>query len=204
MVAADSSGTTSLWLRKMDSLTPHELPGTTNATLMFWSPDSRFLAFFAGDHTLSKIAIAGGDPERICEVKSARGGTWNRDGVIVLAPYSNGGIYRVSANGGEPVAVTHPDSAHGETGNRFPYFLPDGKHFLFSGVPAGADGKGGLYVGSLDGGAPRPLMRVQTGAIYCEPGWLLTSRNLSLVAQRFDARALRPVGEPITLGDGPT
>jgi serine/threonine protein kinase len=204
MIAADSSGTPSIWLRKMDSLTPRELPGTTNATLMFWSPDSRFLGFFAGDQVLSKIAIAGGDPERICEVKSARGGTWNRDGVILFAPYSNGGIYRVSANGGEPVAVTHPDSAHGENGNRFPDFLPDGKHFVFSSVPAGADGKFGLYVGSLDGGTPRPLMRVETGAIYCDPGWLLTTRNNALVAQRFDVGALRLVGEPITLGDGPS
>src|SRR5258706_3380608 len=122
MVAADSSGTTSLWLRKMDSLTPHELPGTTNATLMFWSPDSRFLAFFAGDHTLSKIAIAGGDPERICEVKSARGGTWNRDGVILLAPYSNGGIYRVSANGGGTGAGTHPPSSPPENREPVPCF----------------------------------------------------------------------------------
>ncbi len=203
MIANDSAGTSSIWLRRLDSLTPREVPGTQNATCMFWSPDSRYLAFFAGDHLLEKVAIAGGDPERICEVKAARGGSWNRDGVILLAPYSNGGIYRVSANGGDPVAITHPDSAHGETGNRFPVFLPDGRHFLFSGVPAGADGKGGLYVGSLDGGKPRALARVETGAIYCDPGWLVTTRSFSLVAQRFDSGAQRLVGEPVSLGDGP-
>ena len=203
MVAADSFGTTAIWLRRLDSLTPREIPGTQNASLMFWSPDSRFLAFFAGDRVLSKVAVAGGDPERICEVKAARGGSWNRDGVIVLAPYSNGGIYRVSANGGEPVAITRPDSAHGETGNRFPRFLPDGKHFLYSGVPLGPDGKVGLYVGSLDGGAPRALARVETEAVYCDPGWLITTRSLSLVAQRFDASSQRLIGEPVTLGDGP-
>jgi len=184
-------------------LKPRELPGTENATLMFWSPDSRSLAFFSGDRTLSKIAIAGGEPERICGVKAARGGTWNREGVILLAPYSNGGIYRVSANGGEPVAVTHADSAHGETGNRFPFFLPDGRRFLFTSVPPGPDGKIGLYLGSLDGNPPRLIQRVESGAIYCDPGWLLTTRNSALVAQEFDAGTGRLRGEPVPLGDVP-
>jgi eukaryotic-like serine/threonine-protein kinase len=204
MLATDSAFTTSIWIRRLDALKPRELPGTQNTTVMFWSPDSRYLAFFAGDRHLSKIAISGGEPERICEVKAARGGTWNRNGIILLAPFSNGGIYRVAASGGEPVAITHPDSAHGETGNRFPDFLPDGKHFLFTGIPAGSDGKFGLYVGSLEGGSPRPLMRVESGVTYCDPGWLLTTRDNVLVAQRFDARTRRLKGEPVTLGDIPS
>ena len=109
----------------------------------------------------------------------------------------------MSANGGEPVAITHPDSAHGENGNRFPFFLPDGQHFLYTSVPAGADGKFGVYVGSLEGGSPRPLERVESGAIYCNPGWMLTTRDNVLVAQRFDAGTRRLLGEPVTLGDGP-
>jgi len=204
MIVVDSSYTTSVWVRGLDVLKPRELPGTANTTNMFWSPDSRFLAFFSGDRMLSKIAIAGGEPERICEVKTARGGTWNRDGIILLAPSSNSGIHRVSANGGEPVAITQPDSAHGETGHRFPYFLPDGHHFLFTSVPPGADGKFGLYVGSLDGGPPQLVQRVESGAIYSDPGWLLTTRNNALVAQRFDAGTRRIRGEPIPLRDGPS
>jgi eukaryotic-like serine/threonine-protein kinase len=203
LIATDSSFTPRIWIRRLDSLTPRELAGTENVTIMFWSPDSRYLAFFSGDHLLSKIAIAGGEPERICEVKAARGGTWNRDGVILLAPYSNGGIYRVSANGGEPVVIIPPDSAHGETGNRFPFFLPDGHHFLYTAVPAGVDGKFGLYVGSMAGDPPRLLERIETGAVYCDPGWLLTTRDNALVAQRFDARTRRLSGEPSMLGDGP-
>ena len=203
MIVEDSAFATSIWVRRLDSLTPRELPGTANALLMFWSPDSRSLAFFAGDKVLSKIAIAGGDPERICETKAGRGGTWSKDGVILLAPYSNGGIYRVSANGGDPVAIAHPDSAHGETGLRFPQFLPDGRHYLFTSVPPGPDGKFGLYVGSLDGSPARLLERIQGGALYCEPGWLLTTRDNILMAQRFDAGALRLRGEPVRLGDRP-
>jgi Tol biopolymer transport system component len=201
LAVSDSSGTVSIWLRRLDSLLPRPLPGTEGATSAFWSPDGRYLAFFANDQKLSKIAIDGGTAERLCETKASRGGTWNRDGVILLAPYSNGGIYRVSANGGPLVQVTHPDSAHGVTGHRFPLFLPDGKHFLFSAVPAGADGKGGLCVGSIDGGATRELGRIETGAAYAPPGWLVTTRGSALVAYRFDAKALRLAAEPVVIGD---
>jgi Tol biopolymer transport system component len=204
MVSSDSSGVSSIWVRRLDSLVPRQLPGTEGVTLLFWSPDGHSLAFFANDQTLSKIAIDGGTPERICETKSGRGGTWNPDGVILLAPYSNGGIYRVSAHGGPLVQITHPDSAHGVTGHRFPVFLPDGKHFLFTTVPAGADGKGGLCVGSIDGGATRELERGETGAVYAPPGWLLTTRAGALVAYPFDVKALRARGEPVVIGDALT
>ena len=200
MFAQDSSGTGSIWIRRFDALEARVLPGTEDAQYMFWSPDCRSLAFF-GNGRLAKIALDGGPAERICETKSSRGGAWNRDGTILLAPYSNGGLYRVSANGGPLVQVTRPESAHGVTGHRFPAFLPDGKHFLFSTVPAGSDGKGGLCVGSLDGGETKELARVEAGSVYVEPGWLLTSRNGALVAQRFDARALRLVGEQVVIGD---
>jgi Tol biopolymer transport system component len=200
MGTADSSGTASIWIRSLDALEARELPGTAGVQGMFWSPDSRSIAYFATGR-LSKIALDGASPERICDTKAARGGAWNRDGTILFAPYSNGGLYRVSANGGAIVQVTHPDSAHGVTGHRFPVFLPDGKHFLFSTVPAGSDGLGGLCVGSLDGGETKELARVEAGSVYVEPGWLLTTRNGALVARRFDAGALRLIGEQVSIGD---
>jgi Tol biopolymer transport system component len=203
IIAADSTGQPRIWVRSLEALAPRVLPGTENATTMFWSPDSRYLAFFAGDKALSKIALSGGQPERICEAKSARGGTWNRDNVLVIAPYANRGLFRVSAGGGDLMAVTHPDSAHGETGHRFPQFLPDGKHFLFSGLPAGADGKCNVWIGSLDGSNPQLLLRADAGrgALYCEPGWLVLSRGNALIAQRFDARSRKLRGEPMLVGD---
>ncbi len=168
---------------------------------MFWSPDSRWLGFFANDQVLCRIAVEAGSPERICETKAARGGSWGRDGTILFAPFSNGGIFRVPASGGTPVQLTHPDSAHGVTGHRFPVWLPDGKHFLFSTVPSGADGKGGLCVGSIDGGPVREVGRGETGEAWADPGWLLSTRNAALVAWRFDARALKIVGDPVVIGD---
>ncbi|MCC6350321.1 MAG: serine/threonine-protein kinase [Candidatus Eisenbacteria bacterium] len=200
-VVPDSAGVTRLWIRRLDSITPSELPGTEGALIMFWSPDSRTLAYFASDERLMRVALEGGTPEKICDTKAARGGSWNRDGVIVLAPYPNGGIYKVSAAGGPLVQLTHPDSAHGVTGHRFPVFLPDGRHFLFSAIPAGPDGKGGVCVGSLDGGPTREIARGETGPVFVAPGWLLTTRNARIVALPFDARAARMRGEPVVIGD---
>src|SRR5262249_39902389 len=177
------------------------LPGTEGVNQMFWSPDSRWLGVLARDQVLEKIAVDNGSPERICETKAARGGSWGRDGTILFAPYSNGGIFRVPASGGTPARVTPPDSAHGATGPRFPVFLPDGRHFLYSAVPLGPDGKDGLCVGSVDGGPTGEIARVETGAACPGHGWLLTSRNASLVAWRFDERALKLVGEPVAVGD---
>ena len=128
---ADSSGMPRLWVRPIDSFAPRELPGTAGATQPFWSPDGRFIGFFA-EGKLKKVPAAGGDVEILCDVRASRGGTWNRDGVILFAPTSNGPIFRVSANGGDPTPVTQLDSALKETAHRFPRFLPDGRHFTFS------------------------------------------------------------------------
>ena len=201
MIAQDSSGTLAIWVRRLEELTPRRLPGTEGVHMMFWSPDSRRLGFFANDQTLWKIAVDGGTPEKLADTKAARGGSWGRDGTILFAPYSNGGIFRVSANGGTPVQVTRPDSVHGITGHRFPVFLPDGKHFLFSTVPPGEDGKDGICVGSLDGGPTPEIVRSETGVAYVEPGWLLTTRNNALVAWKFDAGARKVSGEPVVIGD---
>ena len=204
MIAADSAGTPVLWVRSLDALTPKRLPGTEGVYELFWSYDSRSIAFFQNDQYLMKVAADGGTPVRLCETKSGRGGAWSRDGVILFAPYSNGPLYRVSANGGTPVQVTHPDSGYGENGHRFPEFLPDGKHFFFSVVPPGADGKQEVRVGSLDGGPTKLVGRFETGVIHAEPDWLLSTRDLSLIAMRFDARALKVVGEPVVIGDALT
>ena len=120
-----------------------------------------------------------------------------------MAPYANRGLFRISASGGDLVVVTRPDSTRGETGHRFPQFLPDGKHFLYSALPAGVDGKVNVWIGSLDGGKPDLLLRVETahGAKYCEPGWIVFPRGNGLVAQRFDVRSRKLRGEPLVLGD---
>jgi Tol biopolymer transport system component len=188
--AVDLHGTSELWVRPVDRGTARKLDGTQGALYPFWSPDSRALGFFA-DQKLKRIDVAGGTAITICDADSGRGGTWNRDGVILFAPGSESPIFRVDAKGGEPVAVTALDAERGGT-HRFPRFLPDGEHFLYVngvGTPGSDWREGGVWVGSLDGGEARPLVRQTTQAEYAN-GYLLFVRSGSLMAQPFDAERL--------------
>jgi len=204
----DATGVTKLWIRPVDSLTAHPLVGTEVQSLVvgsgyapFWSPDSRQLAFFA-DGKLKKIPVAGGSPEVLCDVKFGRGGTWNNSGVIVFADFI-GPLYRVSENGGDRQPVTRLDAATGETGHRFPWFLPDGRHFLFAALPA-REGKFQIAVGSLDDQTRRNVTSASGAAVFAEPGYLLFPRKSDLVAQRFDAQRQQLSGEPVPIGDVPS
>ncbi len=200
--ASDSTGTFRLWVRPLESLTPRELPGTEAATMMFWSPDSKFIGYFAGQDKLMKVAATGGKPETICDIKGPRGATWNRDGVILFAPLSEGPIHRVSANGGEVVPVTTLDS--NETAHRFPHFLPDGKHFLYSSLPP-REGRYTIYMQSMDGGERHVVTQsAGSGVVYAQPGYLIYQRDDLIVAHAFDARRGKTHGEPVSLGDRPT
>jgi Tol biopolymer transport system component len=197
----DSVGITRLCVRPLESLEAQVLPGAEGAICPFWSPDSRFVAFFAGGK-LRKVPVGGGAAEVICDAPDGRGGSWSKDGVIVFAPLATGPLRRVPADGGEAIVVARPDSARHETGLRFPRFLPDGRHFLYVSLPrkqAGFD----LYVGTLDSGERRRIVTVGSPPAYAEPGYLLFVRGGRLLAQRFDESSPRLVGNAIPLGDTP-
>ena len=128
-VATSAEGKSLLWVRSLDTLAAQALAGTDGASSPFWSPDSRFLGFFAGGK-LKKIEVSGGPPITLCDAPDNRGGTWSRDGVIVFAPTILPHSRRVSASGGVPTAATV--LGQGETTHRRPFFLPDGRHFLYN------------------------------------------------------------------------
>ena len=199
-VAFDSTGRSRIWLRPLESTVARPIAGTENSEpFIFWSPDSRQIAI-ASQEKLKKITVAGGDAEVVCSIKTSRGGSWSREGVILIALNSNGSIYRVPASGGEPQPVTTLDTTRGETAHRFPQFLPDGRHFLFTALPA-RDGKFDTYVGSLDSPKRELLLSAGTGVTWAPPGQLLFARDGKLMAQGFDAKALKLRGEPVSLGD---
>jgi len=201
LLAADSSGTARIWTRPLESLEAQPLRGTENAYLFFWSPDSRQIGFFA-DGKLKKVAASGGSPEVLCDASDARGGSWSKEGVIVFAPVAAGPLMRVSDDGGEPVEVLEPDSSRRETGLRWPWFLPDGKRFLFVGLPS-RQGNFDVYVGSVGSKERKRILASGAAATYAEPGYLLFVRNGRLTAQRFDRRRLEPTGKPTPLGEAP-
>ncbi len=201
-VAADSSGETYIFVRPVGSLASRRIAGTDGVSVCFWSPAGDRIAFFTDDR-LKKVNLDGGTPEDICTVNgSGRGAAWSPDGTIVLAPAGEGPLFKVSANGGTPEPLTALDASTGETGHRFPHFLPDGTHFLFAALPPDR-GQYTIHVASTRGPDRDSLMVAEGVPVYVEPGYLLYSRNSRLVAQRFDAGKRKLIGEPVSLGDEP-
>ena len=156
-----------LWVRALDNDSAQMLAGTagvSDAAGPFWSPDSRFIGFFA-DGKLKKIDVSGGPAQILCNAAGARGATWNRNGVIVFALANNLPLYRVSAGGGEPVEVTVLDQTKRETSHRWPCFLPDGQHFLFF-ARSTLGQSGEVFVGSLNSKESKHLFAATSSVVH--------------------------------------
>ncbi len=201
-LASDSVGKTFLYVRPLKELTARRLQGTEAAYYPFWSPDNKSIGFFASGK-LKKIDVVGGSPLTICTAGGGRGASWGREGVIVFANGPNTGLSRVSATGGEPAPVTTLDTIKSESSHRWPFFLPDGKHFLFLARTArGAGDEGGdeLTVGSLDSPELHPVMKAGSIAKYAN-GYIYYIVENSLMARQFDPVTFTLKGDPFTLAE---
>jgi eukaryotic-like serine/threonine-protein kinase len=190
-----------IWIYELGSLGARSLPDTQDATYPFWSPDGLSLAFFA-DGKLKKLDMPGAQVQTLCDAPSGRGGTWNKDGVIVFAPDARQGgeLYRVSAAGGIAKSISSLDTNRGEQSHRWPMFLPDGRHFLyFAANFSGQDGVDAIFVGSLDSNEKRFVAEAAANAAYAAPGYLLFYRDKTLFAQPFDLKRLALTGEPTAI-----
>ncbi len=184
--AIDQQGKNGLWVRPMNSLEARALAGTDDAIFPFWSPDSRSLGFFV-DGKLKTIDVNGGSGVVVCDALLGRGGAWAASGVIVFSPGPTGPLMRVNASGGNPVEVTKIDTRQ-HSSHRWPFFLPDGKHFLYLALnhDRAQSGNDAIYYASLDGRREnRVLLRTQSSAVYAG-GFLLFARGDQLMAQVFD------------------
>jgi Tol biopolymer transport system component len=205
IVAVDSSGRQMLWLRRLDDLAAHPLAGTEGGAYPFWSADSRSIGFLAGGK-LKRVDVTGGSASTLAVAPFPAPGTWNRDNVIVFNAKTGAGVFRVSAGGGTPEPVTNIDPAKGEAGHSLPFFLPDGRHFLYT---SGSLTRSiGVFVASLDPAeASIQLLDTGSNAQYAQ-GHLLFLRDNVLVAQPFDPERLtlsgepRPIAESITAQSG--
>jgi serine/threonine protein kinase/Tol biopolymer transport system component len=190
-----------IWTYEIGGRRTNSLDGTKGASFPFWSPDGKFIGFFA-DGKLKKVDMSGGQVQVLCDAPNGRGGTWNRDGVIVFTPDGVGGLSRVASSGGSPVEMTKPDASRLEWSHRWPVFLPDGKHFLYLGANfSGHLENNAIFLGSLDSQETRVLVSTSANAAYAEPGYLLYLRDKTVVAQPFDRRRYVLSGEPHILSD---
>ncbi len=193
---ADDNGRPRLFLRHLDAVSAQPLAGTDGASFPFWSPNGRSIGFLADDSTLKRIDIDGGGLQVVANAPLPRGGSWNKDDVIIYVP-ATGPVYRVPAKGGEPTPVTK--LADRQTSHTFPKFLSDGKHFIYH--SAGAPDVRGIYLAALDGSQTRRLTDTDSIAAWIVRDHLLFMRGGSLYAQSLDMVQLQLTGRPVRVAD---
>jgi len=201
-VALDADGKTALWMRALSAPSAQQLTGTEGAQFPFWSPDSRAIGFFA-EARLKTVDLTGGVVQVLCGAPASFGATWSRDGTIVFAPSLYGPLNRVPASGGTPAATTKLPRPGSIQAHRWPFFLPDGRHFLYVAQwssPADPGGDG-IYVGSLDSGDAKLVSPELTGNVLFASGHLLYVRDRRLVAQPFDPGRLRTTGPSVPISE---
>ena len=197
-VAVSPATVGQLWIRSIGVLTAQPIAGADVSVPIngypFWSPDSRFIAFFSGGK-LQKLAIGGGPSQILCDASSnPTSGTWNKDDVILFE--HQGSIHRVAAAGGVSTPVRTPDKSKKEVSYKFPSFLPDGRSFVYVAVSS-ESGRTEVRAGALntDSNLDKPLFSGNSRVRYADPGYLLFIRAGTLMAQPFDARRLLLTGD---------
>ena len=199
-VAAASANPPMLWVRPLATLAARALPGTEGAAMPFWSPDGRYIGFFAAGK-LKKVQTTGGAPMELCDATNGTGGTWNRNNVIVFTPSPASPLHKVDAAGGMSTPVTTLDK--GETAHRWPSFLPDGQHVLYLALRGTARELRVALLGSTDTTSLGPT---ESLGLYAS-GHLLFTRGGTLMAQPFDPATRQrsgdafPVAEQVPMGN---
>jgi predicted Ser/Thr protein kinase len=172
--ARSEDGSFRLWVRSLDATTAQPLAGAEGGNYPFWSPDGRSIGFAAGGK-LKKIDFSGGPAVTLANVNGLRGASWSPLGVIVFAPTAFGPLRRIPAAGGAETPVTALDPARKENTHRWPWFLPDGRHFLYSATVINTN-DATIYVGSLDSHETRIVAQANSNAVYASGPSALSPR----------------------------
>jgi len=203
LVFAQTGPNAPLWVRPLNSLAPQPLAGTEGATYPFWSPDSKSIGFFANGK-LKRIEATGGPVLTLADAPAGRGGTWtipdatagNASGVILFAPNRRSPVLRIPAGGGTVSTVTKIRDS--EVGHRLPWFLPDGRHFLYSATHEDNADSNTIRVADLSSPEDTVIGEADSEAIYTQ-GFLLFLRQETLMAQPFDAQRRVATGDAAPL-----
>jgi hypothetical protein len=185
-----------LWVTSVDGGSATRLEGTEQASYPFWSADSSSIGFFAGAK-LKRIPAGGGTPTIVCDAPNGRGGTWNKDGVILFTSGITDPLRRVAAAGGAVSMATTLDSPR-EGSHRWPQFLPDGRHFLYwagaGTVPAT------LKIGLLESSETLAVAEADSNGSY-GAGRVFFARSNLLMSQELDPTTYRPSGIPVRVDE---
>jgi eukaryotic-like serine/threonine-protein kinase len=195
---ADRMGRALLWVRPLESVDAHPLPGTDEASSPFWSPDSHALGFFA-EGKLKVVSLTGGPPQTLAPMSTSRissGGAWSPEGIVIFAE-GRSGLKSIPAAGGPTTMVTVLDAAAQETEHLWPQFLPGGRRFLY-GVRSANPERNGIYVGSLDSPEKTRVLASSFHATYAS-GYLIFAQDRMLAARAFDLSTLKTSGAVETI-----
>jgi serine/threonine-protein kinase len=196
--SARQGDTQQIYLRRLDQVEANPVVGSVGAHSPFFSPDARWVGFWANG-TLWKAAVAGGPPTALCQAKPLFGASWGKNNTIVYGT-DQGGLWRVSAEGGLPTRFTTPDSTRSEYSHRLPHVLPDGDTVIFTitnhFLPRWEEAR--LAVGSIVTGQYRDLTAGADGQ-YVSSGHLVFVRSGTLMAVPFDLSRRQLAGSPLTM-----
>jgi serine/threonine-protein kinase len=197
-VSKKGNGSSQLFLRSMNSQESKPIDGTTDATGPFFSPNGKWIGFFA-EGKLKKVPTSGGAPEALCPVGGSNGGTWGEDDSIYYAPFSTSGIWK--ASGGKCEELTKLDRSKGEVSHRAPQILPGGKALLFTVWTGPGSDEKHLHVYTLATGVHRELVHGASSGHYVASGHLLYSRAGALMVVPFDLANLKLNGSPVAMAE---
>ncbi|HEY1343266.1 MAG TPA: protein kinase, partial [Bryobacteraceae bacterium] len=199
----DRDGIEKLWLRPLSAGVSTAIPGTENAKLPYWSPDSRQLVFYA-DNQLKRVELATFRMSKVCDVSGEPWTVWTSRGLLLFSN-ADRAIAKVPAGGGAPIPVFSTSVFPAGVGHT-PQALPDGQHFLVQ--RAASPSK--LVFASVDGqvirtwetnaGPASPGAPTRFAAAPNQGGWLLSHRpDNRLVAHSFNPRTGELSGDEIPI-----
>jgi serine/threonine-protein kinase len=185
-----------LFVRHIEELRVREVPGSEGGANPFFSPDGRWLGFFA-QAKLKKVSLEGGSPVEIVDVPGvALGASWGKNDTILYAE-GDRGLLRVPATGGSPELVRpfEPGSWIAS-----PAWV-EGLSTALVTIRTGQGPRVGAV--DMDSGELRVFEELGTaaGAHYSARGFLLFGQGNALRVVPFDAKRLRITGPSVVLRD---
>ncbi len=198
----ESAVDTRLWLRSLDAADGRIVAGSEGAMQPFFSPDGRWVAFFARGKLRKTLVAGGGVVETVCNVNDPWGGSWPEEATIMFSSSRAEGLVtqRVPAAGGTPEVMAELETSTGEQEHNFPSLLPGGRSILYMAWRAGETSFARTLVYDLESGRRTTLVEGGLRPEY-HPPYLLYNVGPKLFGVRMTVDPPALTGPSLELAD---